>query len=316
MVEKSGYKKPGFCIRKKFIFIPFVIMKPNFLTQSIRYIKHSFFALGLVVAIPLSAQGQINPKSIKLFILAGQSNMVGTASNLTDLPPEMRVEQNQVLWYNSNNQWVNLLPPTEPLPSTSNMLNNVGFGPEISLGLAISKSLNETIALVKYAVNGSNLDTDWNPRVANSHYRKMLDRVDRAIASLEAEGYQVKVVGFFWMQGESDAKNNVNYAKNYQQNLINFIEQIRVDFYDPKLPFIYGYISLHNNQETSRGIFQYGDIVRDAQLSVSQITPNTRLIETINLPKADDNLHFNSEGLIKLGEEFSHAWLELYSSIF
>lgn len=52
--------------------------------------------------------------SIKLFILAGQSNKGGFRSNMNELPDRLKKSQEKVIWYNNSNQWLALQPPTEP----------------------------------------------------------------------------------------------------------------------------------------------------------------------------------------------------------
>lgn len=250
-------------------------------------------------------------KSVKLFILAGQSNAVGYRSNIADLPSSLQGTQEEVFWYNSQDKWSKLQPPTEPLPFSGGVANGVGFGPEISLGLKISDTLNEPVAIVKYANNGTSLAKEWNPKIPGSTYYKMTDRVKGAIANLSSLGYTADISGFFWMQGESDAKTDLNVAENYEQNFTNFIEQVRTDFEQQNLPFVYGSIPVTNNQTTGFGTFKYGDIVRTAQSNISKTVPFTGTVETIDLPLYNDNLHLSSSGLIELGDRFGDKWLSI-----
>lgn len=264
-------------------------------------------ALGFLASLSLPARGA----SIKLFILAGQSNMVGYQSNLAELPPHLQENFPQVLWYNSQNQWETLQTPTEPLPFSQSVANRQGFGPEISLGYRLSSYLKTPIALVKYAQNGTNLERDWNPHLPDSLYRQTLARVEAAIADLSARGYRVEIAGFFWMQGESDAKNDPYMAGNYQPNLTRFILQLRRDLSQPQLLFVYGLIPVVNNQTTDPfGIFHYGDRVRTGQFQVNNIVPHTRAVETLDLSRYRDNLHFDSPGLIQLGYRLADRWFQ------
>ena len=250
--------------------------------------------------------------SIQLFILAGQSNMVGYRSNLDDLPPDLQQPLSRVLWYDRQNQWVSLQAPTEPLPFSQGVANSQGFGPEITLAATLSRHLNQQIALVKYAQNGTNLETQWNPRLEDSLYHQMLERVQQAIAELSRLGYQVEIAGFFWMQGESDAKSDRYMASNYAQNFTHFISQLRQDLNQPQLPVIYGLIPIVNQQSTSSfGIFEYGDVVRNAQFQVYQSVAHTGIVETLYFSRYPDNLHFNSLGLMSLGHHFGLQWLQM-----
>ncbi|MCT7982833.1 sialate O-acetylesterase [Laspinema sp. A4] len=250
--------------------------------------------------------------SIQLFILAGQSNMVGYRSTMDDLPPDLQQLQSSVLWYDRQDEWVTLQAPTEPLPFSQGVANSQGFGPEITLAATISTHFNQPIALVKYAQNGTNLETQWNPYIEGSLYHQMLDRVQQAIADLSSLGYQVEIAGFFWMQGESDAKSDRYMASNYAQNFTHFISRLRQDLNQPELPVIYGLIPIVNQQSTTPfGTFEYGDRVREAQIHVFQSVAQTRVVETLYFSRYADNLHLNSLGLMSLGHNFGLEWLQM-----
>ncbi|MEQ9553737.1 MAG: sialate O-acetylesterase [Coleofasciculus sp. G3-WIS-01] len=245
--------------------------------------------------------------SIKLFILAGQSNMVGSRSTINDVPDSWLQPQDNVLWYDSDNTWGSLRVPTEPFPF-SRVFNGVGFGPEITLGQRIAQELNETVALVKYAKGGTNLAVDWKP--GGELYSSMMDRVNQAIAEFPIASVNVEIAGFFWMQGESDAYNLI-MANQYEQNLTNFITQVRQDLHEPNLPFVYGKVFLTGTQQTPFGIFRYGDIIRQAQSQVSEQVPGTFAVETSDLSQHPDNIHFDSQGLMELGDRFAEEWLSI-----
>ncbi len=273
--------------------------------------------LGLIAACSFSTFFVTASRSIsiKLFILAGQSNMVGFSSNMNDLPDRLKKSQEKVIWYNNSNQWSALQPPTEPSPLIQWWpAEKIGFGPEISFGDTISKQLNQTVALVKYAKGGTSLAEDWNPAIANSLYHAMKERVEGAIADLNSRGYLVEISGFIWMQGESDASNE-NWAEDYQSNLTNLIGQVRRDFQQPDLPFIYGMVHFGNHHIKPNGTVNCcGDIVRTAQLQVAEKIPLTGVVETNTLPLDRDLIHFDSHGILTLGEDFARIWLNVSKS--
>lgn len=255
---------------------------------------------------------------IDLFVLAGQSNMVGYASNLADLPPALQGQQKKVLWYDRDGKWRSLAAPTEPLPfsnakfpSSSAIASGVGFGPEISLGTRLQKALDRPIALVKYASNGANLTQDW--QTAGLFYQPLIGRINDSIAGLSARGYDIRVSGFFWLQGESDARD-LTWAQDYQANLEDFIGRVRADLHEPSLPFILGLIPLTSDQLTDRGYFPYADLVRSAQFKVARSLPNVTVVETLDLTRYRDNLHLNSRGLILAGDRMASAWLSVPES--
>lgn len=292
--------------------------------------------LVLIYSLLMIAMNRSESLFIRLFILAGQSNMVGYQSNLDDLPDRLRQSPKNILWYDRNDEWVPLELPTEPVlkpdpsipvppfegyhPEHSHKVkNSVGFGPEISLGQNLANGLNETVALVKYSRSGTNLATQWHPGLdANGDhqdtlYPRMKHRVEQAIADLSALGYTVQISGFFWMQGESDA-SHLEMAQNYESNLTHFIQTIRQDFNRPNLPFIYGMVHFGNqHKKPNNTINCCGDIVRAAQLNVQTTIPHTQAVETRNLSLHPDLLHFDSEGILTLGNLFADAWFNIRS---
>jgi hypothetical protein len=287
-------------------------IKPRYLTQ---------ISLGAIVSTAVILMANVSHAfsltrpQIELFVLAGQSNMVGYASKLADVAPDLRGEQENVLWYDKNDEWVTLAAPTEPLPfsnakfpSGSAIAAGVGFGPEISLGTRLQQALNKPVALVKYASNGADLTQDW--QATGLFYQPLIDRINNSIADLSALGYDVQISGFFWLQGESDTRN-LSWAQNYQANLKNFIGRVRSDLNQDDLPFIVGLIPLTSNQLTNRGYFPYADLVRSAQLNVAHEIDNVIAVETLDLPRYQDNLHLNSQGLILAGDRMARAYLSV-----
>ncbi|MEC4986623.1 MAG: sialate O-acetylesterase [Oscillatoria sp. PMC 1068.18] len=279
-----------------------------------------FVQIGLIVgsllggiATPVQAEtlcDRTSLNSTKLFILAGQSNMVGSQSDLALLPPHLLEPQEQVLWYDNNNQWNLLQPPTEPFPF-SKVNNGVGFGPEISLGRKIAANLNETVALVKYAQGGTSLAEDWQP--GSDLYNRMIERVNSAKSDCAAN---LDVAGFFWMQGEKDA-TQADFANSYQSNLNYFIDRVREDLNSPELPFILGKTFVAQGLNIEYNSYNYADTVRSAQSSFAELdfTCCTLVVETEDLSRHSDQLHLDSQGLVDLGERFGTAWLKTHHKI-
>src|SRR3982074_1074535 len=86
---------------------------------------------------------------LPVMVLAGQSNMVGWATNVTDLLPAEQMTQTSVLMYgprDNGTTWGFLKPPTVTISGTGN-----GFGPEIGLGQQMVLSgTYDLVAQVKY----------------------------------------------------------------------------------------------------------------------------------------------------------------------
>lgn len=223
----------------------------------------------------------------RIFLLAGQSNMVGWAYN-SSLPQELQSprEDIQIYW---NDTWAYLHPG---LGGSGNH-----FGPEITLCRDIVDAQpGGEIAFIKYAVSGTTLWNDWEPE-GGVQYTNFISTVDDALSTIS----EPEIVGMLWMQGESDAwpsQSTLGHAQEYGQNLTNFIHQVRTDLGVSDLPFIIAQIS----QST---VWTWGDIVRQAQVNVSQALPNTAIFDTNDLSLLSDNMHYDAGGTIALGARFA-----------
>jgi hypothetical protein len=286
-------------------------------------------AVGLLIGLSVAqAHGAVIP----IFVVAGQSNATGFESNAGLVPSQWQTPQPNVLYTGEQDytvNWNSLTAPTEP-GNTARIASQIaGFGPELTLGQTISNALpgNPTVGIVKYSVNGSNLangfdnfnpgwaPTPVNPFTHSNYYTYMRDRVTTALTDLPLQkpGLTGQVAGFFWMQGEADAQQGRTTAQ-YQQDLTNFIAQVRADFNNPTLPFIFGLINNADTMATGSGPVQYSGpgtaAVRQAQMNVAATVPNTYLVNTDSFERmSTDIIHFDSVGEMQLGTAFANAFV-------
>jgi len=255
----------------------------------------------LILALLLAACGCTAPgkgrSTMKVFILAGQSNMAGTARP-EELPEQLRTPPlNVYLW--RNGRWGPLTPWEQ-------------WGPELSFGHAMARAWpQERIGIVKLAVGGTSLAAwapDWSAEQAaltgnagvGPLYARLMQRVRLA---LESEGG--RVVGMVWMQGERDCRYAAAAAV-YDDGLRALIERVRRDLHEAELPFVIGQV----NPPAEQG-YPYADVVRAAQERVAGEVPHTALVSTDGLPKRADGLHYAPSGLEALGERLAEAYLRL-----
>jgi hypothetical protein len=231
---------------------------------------------------------------VKTFILAGQSNMAGMGE-ISELAVEMRQapENVSVVEYKARSRFA------EPW-----------FGPEVTFAHEIAKTwTEERILIIKFAVGSSSLlawAPDWsrgkasitNNEDAGPLYIKLLKFIKTV-----TDGIDAQFIGMMWMQGERDAKFQ-KAAKNYSINFGKFISQIRMDLKSPHLPIIYGQVNPPADQ------FSYVHDVREAQAQIQHQVPGTKMIKTDDLNKLEDGLHYNANGLIKMGKRFAKAYLQ------
>lgn len=241
---------------------------------------------------------------ISVFVVAGQSNAVGAGTDYQTLSSSLKVVQPNVLYSGPQESavgWAPLLPPTQ-LAQTD---YGHGFGPELMVGKTISDAWGgQLVAETKYAVNGTNLYSQWNPNNTGSLYYSMLARVNDALTKLPQQqpGKTGKVAGFFWMQGESDAIAGRTTAQ-YAADLTNLIAHVRTDFGDPNLPFVFGRIT---------PIWGDGHSIRDAEALVAATVPHTYMVNTDGYERnPSDTIHYSTQGMVDLGTGFGNGYLSI-----
>ncbi|MCA8999646.1 MAG: hypothetical protein KDA80_21805, partial [Planctomycetaceae bacterium] len=197
------------------------------------------FAVLLFVASTLYADDN---KTLRVFIFAGQSNMVGSDSKVEDIqrfPPFAGLEAPQPgvrFSYclgrenkTTSDGWVDLQP-----------VNNV-VGPELSFARKVTQTIDAPFAIIKVAAGGTHLGGDWNPDEPSGFkmYPLALQRIREALADLDQQEVQYRLEGFMWHQGENDMFNP-EYMENYGRNLKNFLASWRRDLNAPELRFYIG----------------------------------------------------------------------------
>ena len=248
----------------------------------------------------MSMSSAVPPDRKRIYLLGGQSNMVGVGLN-TELPAQLQLPQPNVQIYAAGqvdpcdaNSWGDLRPGLG--------FNEYCFGPEITFGRDMdAEQPGDGIILIKYSVGGTSLWSDWHAPDINypnggPQYEAFMNTVTTALGELSL-GYDPNIVGMIWMQGESDS-SDLERAQAYEQNLTNLIQSIRSDLGVPNMPFVIGQIS---NQYG----YTYGSIVQQAQYNVSQTLPNTALVITEDLTLNSDNIHYDAAGQIALGTRFA-----------
>ena len=213
-----------------------------------RMIRNCFVIVALCVfsvtalGVPLSAGGGEDDKVVRVFIFAGQSNMVGSDSKVRDIkrfPPFAGLERPQKEVRFSycigrenkmrSEGWVDL-----------QAVNNV-VGPELSFARKVSQEIEAPIAIIKCAAGGTHLGGDWNPDDPSGFkmYPLALELVRSSLGELEEQKIPYRIEGFMWHQGENDMFDE-GYKANYGKNLKNFLAKWRRDLNAPQLKFYIG----------------------------------------------------------------------------
>lgn len=258
-------------------------------------------------------------QKLKIIIVAGQSNAVNLHCDISFLESS-DVDTSIQYYYNvginslppltlstSNNKWTKLEYHTQTL---DNRFFENFFGPEMTLARNLYLSI-PNLAVIKCAYSGSNIALDWEKGIGTGSqlYELMLSQVNSATNLLKQKGIEYEFVGFFWMQGESDA-SNINYANDYQSNLSDFISNVRSDLNNPSLNFVLGRIGVNL---PSPYIYKY--VVRTAQVNISHTVPNVSWVDTDDLSLTQDKVHFLADGIKILGNRMADAWKAISTNI-
>ena len=181
----------------------------------------------------------------------------------------------------------------------------VNFGPELSFGARLRKSLDakEGVALVKFTHSGAQ-GPDWFPNgSAESHrnlYPKLIRFIRAAQDDLKQQGFDCSLDGIFWHTGENDTYFGP-YSQNNAKWMKQLIEQTRTDLKQPVLAW---FISEQHKNAPWRNITP----VNAALIEMARTDPRITIITTSELPHA--RLHFGTKGTFLLGEQLADAFLK------
>ncbi len=231
--------------------------------------------LCLVAGSPFAVRAADVPKPVKVFILAGQSNMEGqavvdlvgkdyndgkgTLDSLFKDPVKAKsvrhLKNDKGEWVVRDDVWVRYQREQGPLLAGPLALgfsvygDRHHFGPELQFGHVVGDHFQNQVLLIKTAWGGKSLSKDFRPPSSGGavgpYYTKMLEDVRKSLANLKVEfpqygnqGYEL--AGFVWYQGWNDGVDPKVAVPEYEQNLVNLIKDVRKDLAAPKLPVAIG----------------------------------------------------------------------------
>lgn len=120
------------------------------------------------------------------------------------------------------------------------------IGPELGFGQVVGDAFDTPVLLIKVAWGGKSLAIDFRPPSAGGdvgpYYKELLQLTRTTLRDAKTlfpqyADCKFELAGFGWHQGWND---RVNQAFNdaYEQNMICFINDIRKDLNAPNLPFV------------------------------------------------------------------------------
>jgi hypothetical protein len=278
----------------------------------------------ITIAFLLALQVFSKGKPIDVILYGGQSNATGQGY-IKNIPPEFITDTSVLFFYS---RWLQGKGPAETwIPLSQASETNDKFGAELSMGSELHRlQTSKQFAIIKHALSGSNLYEQWRPGNSpadtaqwGAEFRKFVQTVVAGLKQLRDAGYEPRILAMVWQQGEADARDvaGVDVSRAYGTNLRNFIIRVREQFHCPDMLFVYGYvIPVPLPRFTGR------EAVRQAQQQLDQhsghplalkramVVPTDDLPLRANEPNSpypDDQVHFNTKGMLELGIRYARA---------
>jgi hypothetical protein len=259
---------------------------------------------------------ELIPKPV--VIIAGQSNATGTNTPVELLNPKLgenEADKNVQLEFAIHHGAVWSFSH-----ATSTLINpqpSGFFGLEVSLGRDLYSDGVNDLQILKVSDNGRKLafsdsDQTWHPDAKISSYTQLKSQYEQLKSEMFADGKYPDVIGFVWVQGESDAITE-KYADVYQQNLNRFFKQLKSDkIIYSKTGIVIAQIGpkcMERCPQADEGFAK----VREAQRLFSA-NNNYKLIDIADMPRvAGDPIHLNAQAQQQLGK-LSAGYINAYRS--
>jgi hypothetical protein len=246
-------------------------------TQKIRAVVGAVLAMSLAASVVMAQQvgagkpQEITKGPIKVFILAGQSNMEGhagvqTLDQLGEHPTHgyllKKIKNDDGSFVVRDDVFVSYKKEDEhikrPLSVGMGAWGADWFGPELMFGIEMGDHFKEPVLLIKTCWGGHSLyghfrspssgkpayDTGtWpKPEDVGQSYRQMVKEVRECLANLDTDfpqlkGLKTEICGFVWFQGWNDMCVGENIRKQvydeYCSNFVHLVQDLRTEFKVP-----------------------------------------------------------------------------------
>ena len=267
---------------------------------------------------------------MQVFILSGQSNMVGWGNSI-EIGSVARFGHDSRLLMFEEGRW----QPLKPLKPATNAqrerwgISEFTFGPEIGFAHALAEAWpGRKVGIVKHAVGGTGIMAwapEWNEADADITgdarkgplYKELVHKVRAAI-----QGEDVELRAFLWLQGAKDMRDRRASAR-YAENLQALIESLRRDLGVPGLPFLIGSYRQGDLPDDLEGVEAprpdsgnarpgAWDVLVAQTQAPSQIERAATVILR-DLPRHPGNIHANTEGMLVAGRAYARVFLREFS---
>ena len=247
-------------------------------------------------------------KHYKLFVLTGQSNSLGTtAGGEADPTSESEPADDHVLFF-----WDNVADASNSIGDSGGAWTTLqdqqgGFypgsarhwGPEINFARTLYRAGVRDFGLIK-ASRGGGGNSNWSKSGSGQMYGHVKDTVDAATALLTANGDTFEIIGFLYVQGESDSGGEAVIA---DARLSELVANLRTDITNASAmhAVVGGIAAAGGNRNT----------VRAKQAGLAAGDPMISYFENLDLQgQLYDGLHFDKAAKLTIGKRFAQKFFE------
>lgn len=221
---------------------------------------------------------------VKVFILAGQSNMEGhggvqTLDQLGKHPTHghllKKIRKDDGSFVVRDDVFVSYKKEEEhiklPLSVGMGAWGTNWFGPELTFGIEMGEHFDEPVLLIKTCWGGHSLygnfrppsagkpayKNDCPPKETGASYHKMVKEVRACLKNLDTDfpqlkGLKTELCGFVWFQGWNDFCSGDEIRQKvydeYAPNFVHLVQDLRAEFKSPNLPVVMGELGVGGEQ--------------------------------------------------------------------
>jgi len=233
-----------------------------------------------------------NDKTIRSFLMIGQSNMAGRGE-FADVPPI----RNDRCFMLRMGRWQPMSEPINVDRDILHILYHSGVCLAASFADEMAKFTGWEVGLIPCADGGTTI-SQWQPGGL---------LFDHAVMTAKLALRTSTLAGIIWHQGESDCRDFDPEA--YSRLFLNTMNTLRRELNAEQLPLVIGEIPLSISTQ-----WNLGDIPRQMNELLHRLAgqlPCCDIVSTGDLEMKPDGIHFNSVSLRKLGVRYFEKYKEL-----
>lgn len=252
---------------------------------------------------------QSEAKHIKVYVLTGQSNSLGTTANKKDKDPANPPSDSsdkKISFFWSNRSTAAADGPAAIIGDSGGKIttlqkqqgqgsNPTFWGPEIAFGRKLYKAGERDFLIIK-ASRGGGGNGYWVK--GGQMYKHVVTTVNAAIKELEKYGHSYEIVWMLYLQGES---NSAKEALISGERLADLLDQLKVDLpHADQMQAVVGGVA-----------FSKSDVTRKQQKELAEQRKDVVYFSNMDLQGSlYDRLHFDQAAKLKIGRRFADVVLK------